>query len=126
MQHARLAGAADRMAIAASAACLVHCLALPLIIAALPVLSSVLAVPEAFHVWMIAVAIPISAVALIRTGSAAADRKTVSLAIVGLTGLVVGGLVAGSTRYEAGVTVCGASLLAAAHIRNGRHRRGCR
>ena len=38
----------ERAAMGASMLCLVHCLALPLIIAALPALSQILAIPRAF------------------------------------------------------------------------------
>jgi hypothetical protein len=55
----------ERTAFGASFACLLHRLALLLVLAALPVLSSALATPETFYIWVIAFALPVSGVALV-------------------------------------------------------------
>ena len=39
----------DRVAMAGSAACMVHCLALPLLLAAVPTVSAFIVIPESFH-----------------------------------------------------------------------------
>ncbi|MFX5150026.1 MerC domain-containing protein, partial [Acinetobacter baumannii] len=59
----------DHAALGASLVCLVHCLALPLVFAALPALSSVVPVSRKFHLAMLAFAVPVSGYALI-TGRA--------------------------------------------------------
>ena len=56
----------DGMAIAGSALCLIHCLALPLIIAWLPALSDWLSWPESVHLWILLAALPLSFFALWR------------------------------------------------------------
>ncbi|MCP4638066.1 MAG: MerC domain-containing protein, partial [Methyloversatilis sp.] len=55
----------ERAAVGASLLCLVHCAGLPLLLAALPALSRMVAIPEALHLWLLAFAIPSSALALI-------------------------------------------------------------
>lgn len=91
----------DRAAVCASGACMAHCLALPLVVAALPALSSVLAAPEAFHLWMLALAVPAAAVALVQ---GRARHGAWAPLVVGAAGLV---------------------LLATAHVANRRLRRAC-
>jgi len=123
---ARLADAADRLALAASGACLVHCLALPLLFAAIPALSSVLRVPETFHIWMVALAVPISALALLRSGTLHHGPAPLVLGALGLSLLATGALFPGGTGYDVLLTVAGALVLGAAHTLNWRRRRGCR
>ena len=101
--HARRTRAIDLIehaAVGASLLCLVHCAGLPLLLAALPALSQVLAIPEQLHVWLLAFAIPSSALALM---AAAVFAFAESAA-------------------EAPVTIAGSLCLAAAHIGNWRLR----
>ncbi|WP_163831461.1 MerC family mercury resistance protein, partial [Proteus mirabilis] len=44
----------ERAAVGASLLCLVHCAGLPLLLAALPALSRMVAIPEALHLWLLA------------------------------------------------------------------------
>ncbi|MFW1406273.1 MerC domain-containing protein, partial [Vibrio parahaemolyticus] len=48
----------------ASVLCLIHCLVLPAILVALPVLATMLAVPESFHAVAFALALPTSVLAM--------------------------------------------------------------
>jgi len=110
------------LAVGASAVCLVHCLALPLVIAAMPALTNVLDVPISFHLVMLALALPISGFALM-TGFR--RHGAVLPAIVGGVGLVLlaaGTLLLSKPALETGVTVMGGLLLAGAHIKNWRLR----
>ena len=114
----------DRAAVAASLACMVHCLALPLVIAALPVLSSVLNVPESFHVWVLAFAAPVAAAALLQGRARHGAWWPVGLGAAGLA-LMATGALAPEGAAETAFTVAGGLLLACAHIANWRLRRAC-
>ena len=112
----------ERTAVCASFACLVHCLALPILLAALPALSSALPVPESFHTGMIVLAVPASSVAL-WSGRAHHRRLWPLLAgLVGLSLLVIGAFVFGESAAETPVTVSGSLFLVAAHLTNWRLR----
>ncbi|MEN7535624.1 MerC domain-containing protein [Aurantiacibacter flavus] len=112
----------DGLAISLSAVCVVHCLALPMIIAMLPALSQWLHLPEALHLWLFACAIPVSITVL---GKAAhrhlAARGTLLLGVSGLA-LMGGALLARTDALETLTTLGGAALLASAHVRNWRRR----
>jgi hypothetical protein len=112
----------ERAAVGASIACLVHCLALPLVLAALPALSSVLAIPESFHLWVLAFAVPASGAALFTGRARHGAGFPVLLGIAGLALLALGVLLFGATRWETPVTVLGSLTLAGAHMANWRLR----
>lgn len=113
----------DGAATCASAACLVHCLILPLVVALLPALAGTLDPGERFHRLVLLFAIPTSAFALVP-----AWRRTGATAplLTGLAGLILLGagvslpLHAG---WETALTVAGSVALAAAHVANWRARR---
>lgn len=119
----------ERAAVGASALCLIHCAGLPLLLAALPALSSLIAVPESFHVWVLAFAVPTSALALF-TGRRH-HRRVYPLMIgaVGLMLLAFGALLLLGGRWETPVTIMGSLCLAFAHVANWRlrhlHHRHC-
>jgi hypothetical protein len=105
----------DAVAIGASFACLVHCLLLPLLFAALPALTRVVAVPESFHIAAFLFAIPASAWAM-RAGHR--HHGALLPAVFGAIGLLLlgGGALGGfDLAVETGVTVLGSLLLASAH-----------
>ena len=115
----------DGLAISLSAACVVHCLALPVLFALLPALSEWLDLPESVHLWLLLGALPVS---LFMLGSASLrDRRGSAAFLIGLGGLTLmgSGLLAGSEAMETALTLAGASLLAFAHIRNWRRRATC-
>ena len=112
----------ERAALGASVACLVHCLALPLLLAALPVLSTVLDVPESIHVWILAFAIPTSAIAFVTGRAHHGAIYPLVLGVGGLFLLAIGALVFGTSAAETPVTVCGSLMLAGAHLANWRLR----
>ena len=114
----------ERTALFGSFACMVHCLALPLLAAALPALSSVLAVSEAFHLWMLALAIPTAAIALVNGRARHRVIRPLRLGSAGLVLLALGGL-AFEGLAETIATVAGSVALARAHIANWRLRRTC-
>ena len=115
----------DRAALGASALCLVHCLALPLIIAALPALSHLLSLPELIHFWILLFAVPTAGLAFVTGRNRHGATYPLIVGAFGLVALAIGVAFA-STRLETPVTVTGSLLLAAAHIANWRlrHARG--
>lgn len=112
----------ERTALTASFACLVHCLGLPLLFAVLPVLSSALPIPPAFHLWMIALAVPMSGIALLTGRARHHATMPLSVGFVGLALLAIGAVLFGETRLEIPMTVAGSLTLTWAHIANWRLR----
>ena len=120
--RARLVSWFDGLAVGASVLCLIHCLALPILIAALPALAARLDLGEGFHLAVLAFALPVSAVAL---GEGWRRHRGLTPLFVGAAGLVL--LAAGLAfedwvAVETGVTVAGSLLLAGAHVANWRGR----
>ncbi|MET0246225.1 MAG: MerC domain-containing protein [Sphingomonas sp.] len=112
----------DGVATALSLTCLIHCLALPLLLAALPVLH----LPESFHGFVLAAAVPVSLFAL-RSGHRRHGRSIVlGLAITGLSLMALGYAGPVTPRGETFLTVAGSIAVAIAHITNWRmtRRRG--
>jgi hypothetical protein len=108
----------DRLAIGASAACLIHCLFLPIVVAVLPATSRILDVPEEAHIYVFLGAVPISALAMIRGYQLHGLPLPASLGILGLALLAVGALAQLEGVLEVGFTLAGSTFLAVAHIRN--------
>lgn len=115
----KLAGIANATGIAASTLCLLHCLAMPLLLLALPALGW--AAGEHTHQALIGVAL---AAALLSLGPGyLAHRRAPVLLLggAGLAGLAVAVFLVGP-RYgesaETALSVTGAILLCAAHLRN--------
>ena len=113
---------ADRVAIGTSIACLLHCVGLPLLVAALPALS-VVAVPESFHLWVLAVAIPLALIALWHGRAHHGRRWPLVVGVAGLS-LLAAGALAFDHEGEVPATVAGSLILAMAHIANWRLRQG--
>ena len=111
----------DRAALGASVACLVHCLALPLVLAALPALAAVVTIPESVHLWVLLFAIPTSGYALIAGRARHGMFWPLLLGTAGLMLLAIGALASSGSR-ETMVTVLGSLALAAAHLGNWRAR----
>jgi hypothetical protein len=111
----------DTLGIGVSLACLVHCLALPVLIAFLPAWSAWLDLPEALHVWLLAFAAPFSLSVLLR---GARNGSGFAPLCVGFAGLVVMamGLAVRDVLIEPLVTSVGAVLLAVGHLMNWRRR----
>ena len=112
----------DAGALALSSLCLLHCLALPLLAAALPLFGA-WAQAEWVHLLFVAIALPLTGYALWR-----ADRRH-RLPVMAWTaaGLGLGLLLAGALElpwhaWETPLTVTGSLLLAATHVWNARRR----
>lgn len=112
----------DGLGMGASVLCLVHCLGLPLLIAALPALASRIDPGEGFHIAVLLFAIPVSGLALVEGWR---RHRGLAPLFVGSAGLVLlaAGLMFGSeAAIETGLTVVGSLMLAGAHIANWRGR----
>lgn len=108
----------DASAILLSTLCLIHCLALPLLAAALPLLG-VWAEEEWVHVLFVAIALPLTGFALWR----AHRRRSLPVALrvlaaSGLAGLLAGALQWPGEAWETPITVAGSLMLASAHVWN--------
>lgn len=112
----------ESAAMGASMLCLVHCLALPLILAALPTLSSVLDIPESFHLWVLAFAVPASGAALFAGRARHGAIWPLAIGACGLALLAIGAIVLGSRPAETPTTVLGSLFLVGAHLANWRLR----
>jgi hypothetical protein len=114
---------AESMAIFAAAACLAHCVALPVLIAALPALASVVPVPTSFHIAALIFAVPTTLFAL-AFGFRRHRRPFPLIAgVIGLALLVIAVVVYERTPGEAPVTMLGSLVIVAAHVSNWRLRR---
>ncbi len=108
----------DASAIGLSSLCLVHCLALPVLAAALPSLG-MFAHAEWVHWVFIGLALPATAMALWSASRThGLPIAVVVLAVCGLAGLTLGVLEIPSERLATPVTVAGSLLLVSAHTWN--------
>ncbi len=116
----------DASAMVLSGLCLLHCLALPLLAAALP-LFGVWAEAEWVHVVFVAIAAPLAGLALWRGHRRdALPWPLWTLAALGLLGLLAGAFGIPDEASETAMTVCGSLALASTHLWNWRrHRRRC-
>lgn len=117
-RHNHLQRGLDGAAIGLSGLCLVHCLALPVLAALLP-LAANLSHAEWLHPLFLALAAPISVFALARSGAWRRPSMVV-LAVAGL-GLMAAGAFAPMAEWaEAGLTSLGGLMLAGVHLLNAR------
>jgi hypothetical protein len=113
----------EQAALGASFLCLVHCTAVPLLLALLPALSQFIAFPESVHLWLLMLTLPTSSVALAGGYRRHRQRLPVAIGIVGLFLIGIAALALAGTRADTLVTISGSCCLAAAHIGNWRLRR---
>ncbi len=113
---ARTPGAAaiDGAAISLSGLCIIHCLALPLLAAILPI-AGMWAEAEWVHKLFVVAALPLSGFAIARAFSSKGQTLFIALALTGLSLLVASAFVEALHDYETVLTVAGALMLAAAH-----------
>lgn len=114
----------DIFAMTASFACLLHCLALPLLVASLPALSRTIDMTEALHVWILVFALPTSLYALYGGFKQTNRRLPLILGVIGLAALTGGLIFEDNASLSVIITVIGSVFLSAAHLLNwnSRHR----
>ncbi len=111
----------DWAAVSASGLCLVHCLALPLVIAALPTLGGAVA-GGTTHWVLLAFALPVSLWVLTREPWPE-GRTPLLLGAAGLSLMTLGVALYEGHSAETWLTVAGVTLVAAAHVVRWRRRR---
>lgn len=103
---------------------MVHCLALPLVLAMFPVLSGTLVAGEGFHLLVLALAVPTSGFGLWASRLPGGSNGPLVAGAAGLMLLALA-LLAGEAA-ERVMTLAGSLLLAGAHVANWRARRARR
>lgn len=118
---------ADRSAIFLSSLCVVHCLILPIVLIALPAMTSLAFFSdERFHTWLLFGVIPISLFAVLFGYLHHRSLRVVVIATCGIMILLFVAILGHEfwgEKGEVAATVFGSVLVAYAHIKNLRHRR---
>ncbi len=110
----------DRLAIWLSGLCLVHCLVFPIAIAILPVLAGILPRQWWVHPVILAAALPLAVVALVRGWRRSGDVRPLLIGATGLAFLIAGVVAAEGSTAEVVLTVTGGLVLSSAHVLNWR------
>lgn len=113
----------EGLAIGATLACLAHCIALPLAIAALPALAEIVPLPTHVHLVALGTAIPFTGIALWAGYRHHGGARPLVMGVLGLAMLTIAVWPWGGTVLEAPITICGSIAIAAAHLGNWRLRR---
>lgn len=109
----------DSAAVALSALCLVHCLALPLVVASLPFLTRF--AEGHLHLQMLVLVLPVSTVAFGLGFRRHRNRRIVTTGSLGMLLLVIGATVAHARlglAADRSFTIAGALVLAVSHFFN--------
>ncbi|MBL6749815.1 MAG: MerC domain-containing protein [Nevskia sp.] len=120
-------GRLDRLGIVLSGICIVHCLALPLLLAALPLVGGSVFGGHAFHEWLLVAVVPVSLVALGFGYRRHGDANVMRLGGAGLALLCFATygyrLVGLSEDWERAISIVGGLIHAAGHVLNFRRTR---
>jgi len=109
----------DGAAVVLSALCLVHCLALPLIVIGVPFLAQFS--EGHLHLQMLVIVLPLSTIALAIGFRRHRNSRVLSAGIVGMLLLIIGATVAHTQLglvADRAFTICGSLTLAMAHYFN--------
>ncbi|MEM6638678.1 MAG: MerC domain-containing protein [Pseudomonadota bacterium] len=112
---------ADWLGITASAACAIHCLALPTLLVTGAVVPGSFFGDESFHLMALFVMLPAAAVAFFLGCRVHRDKPVMWMGIAGIAGMILAVTVLHDLVGEQGervATVASAVLLVAAHYRN--------
>lgn len=107
----------DLCAVGLSTLCVLHCVALPVLAALMP-LAAQAAESELVHRLLVVVAVPVSLRVIWKSLPAAGNRLFVGAALLGLGLLLLAAFVEASSPYEEPITITGGSLLGLAHLWN--------
>jgi len=111
----------DTAAVILSGICMLHCLALPVVLTIFPILNIALLDEQTFHLVMLVFILPVSLVALTIGCRQHKDRLTIILGTIGLGVLMFTALFGHDLFGLTGeriVTSIGGLILASAHIQN--------
>ncbi len=110
-----------------SALCLAHCFALPLLVAALPLVGATFLSDQAFHWLLLGAALPVSLLALVGGRGHVRGRAIGAIGAVGIAVLITAAIIGHQILGETGeklATATGAVTVGIAHWMNFRwHRR---
>lgn len=106
----------DLASMGLSGLCVVHCLLLPFLVAALPFLG-IFSQNDIVHKVLVLIAAPLSALALLRSKSWRKAEVIVPM-VAGLLFLAAAAFVPALEAFEAALSVIGAVLVASAHVIN--------
>ncbi len=115
----------DLYAAGLSTLCLLHCLALPLLVTLMP-LAALAAESEVLHRILAAAAVPVSLRVVWKSLSVEGNRPFVGAALIGLSLLLLAAFVEAVSAYEEPITVTGGVLLCLAHLWHWSQQRGKR
>ena len=118
----------DRFSIGFSTLCLLHCLAVPVLVSVVPVFATFALADERFHLALVALVVPTSVIALCLGCRLHKSRRILICGFAGVFVLVVAAILGGQHLGEIGetvLTVLGASVVALAHWFNFRACRAC-
>lgn len=105
---------ADKLAIGLSLMCTVHCFATPVILALLPSFAVLQINAEQFHLWVLAVVLPTSILALSLGCKKHKRTRYMACGVVGLACLIIAVLL-GQEEAEKALTLIGSAFIALAH-----------
>ena len=118
----------DRFSIGFSTLCLLHCLAVPVLVSVVPVFATFALADERFHLALVALVVPTSVIALCLGCWLHKSRRILICGFAGVFVLVVAAILGGQHLGEIGetvLTVLGALVVALAHWFNFRACRAC-
>lgn len=118
----------DHIAIALSAICIVHCLAVPLVVAILPIALVAFGAETHFHALMLWVVVPTSLAGLLLGVRLHRRKEIVAIGVLGVIVIAVAALVghdAWAHWLEIAVSVVGSLILTLAHWYNFKEVRRC-
>ena len=121
-------GFLDRFSIGLSTLCLLHCLAIPLIVSVTPVVATFAFADESFHIALVALVAPTSLLALTLGCRKHRSWRIPALGLMGVALLLTaaaGDVFLFGETAETVLTVIGALFVASAHLLNYRACRAC-
>ena len=111
----------DKTAVGLSFACVMHCIAVPIVLIALPSLSGFFAFDEHFHLWLVFAVIPVSLLAITFGYFNHYNKQLFFISGVGMS-MLLAAVVFGHDSLgdvgEIGLTIVGSALIAYCHLRN--------
>ena len=105
----------DLYAVGLSTLCVLHCVALPVLLAVMPVAAQA-AESELVHRILVIVAVPVSLRVIWKARPMNGNRLFVGAVSVGLGLLMLGAFMEAVSAYEVPITVAGGTVLASAHL----------
>ena len=111
----------DSAAVVISAICAVHCLALPIVLVAFPILGSTILTDEMFHSFLLWFILPTSIVAVALGRKNHPDKAVILLVGFGLLLILIAAFWAqdhAERWVDTALSVTGGAILAAGHLRN--------